>query len=301
MLWGKGKMSKATYQSKPIKVYENETNFFVEICPTQKHRASNIPKRRWNRHIAAWVYPKTTELYEALKTEFQKDAKVFDIKCPVRPQISINDMKLRLENTRKLKAEKNKIAQGKLEQQFNAVIDKLDGLTRHIEKIEDCNDTMQDLLLEQVSNTEKLTTNHEKESQIASDESLEMTLLLIAFEVSGRDDSFKLHLSKHHPITKPERFITRTHHLIGTELACIAGIPDTSRITFLERVNLLQEQNMFSSDRAKSVPQTLKSLNHHRNQVAHNINMSEYELKSRSISYLLGLASIWDEVASEPV
>ena len=98
-----------------------------------------------------------------------------------------------------------------------------------------------------------------------------------------------------------KKFITRTHHFLGTELANIAGIPDTSRTTFLDRVNFLQEQGLLSTDKAKSVPQTLKTLNHHRNQVAHNSEMSDFELKGRAITYLMGVASIWDEVASEPV
>jgi hypothetical protein len=294
-------MPKITHQSKPIKVYENETHFFVEICAKQKHRASNIPKRRWNRHITAWVYPKTIELYEALEAEFKMDAEIFDINRPRISRMSSENFESEVKGAYKRSAEINKNDQQKLDEQFNVVIDKLDRLTKHVEKIEDNNDAMQGLLLEQVSHTERLTYNHEEESHVASDESLEMALMLIAFETSGRDESFKQHLSNHHPLTKPERFITRTHHLLGDELASIAGLSEMSRKTFLDKILILQEQNLFNSDKGKSVPQTLKSLNHHRNQVAHNSNMSEYELKSRSITYLMGLASIWDEVASEPV
>ena len=302
-------MPKTPYQSKPIKVYENDTHYLVEICATQKHRASDIPKRRWNRHLTAWVYPKTAELYDALKTEFQKDAEVFDIKPPQvsrvskASQMSVEEMQTRIEESQKKKTENRKNAEEKFDQQFIAVMDKLEGLTRHVEKIEDTNDAMQDLLLEQVSHAEKFANNQNKdnESEVVSDQALELSLMMIAFEASGRDESFKLYLEQHHPITKPERFITRTHHLLGTELANIGGIPDTSRTTFLDRVNFLQEHGLLSMDKAKSVPQTLKTLNHHRNQVAHNSEMSEFELKSRAITYLMGVASIWDEVASEPV
>jgi hypothetical protein len=213
-------MPKTSYQTKPIKVYENDTHFLVEICATQKHRASDIPKRRWNRHITAWVYPKTAELYDALKAEFQKDAEVFDIKRPRESQalkasqISMEDMQSRIEDAQKKKAENRKNTEEKLDQQFSAVMDKLEGLTRHVEKIEDTNDAMQDLLLEQVSHTEKLSShqNKDNEFEMVSDNALELSLMMIAFEASGRDESFKLYLNQHHPITKPERFITRTHH-----------------------------------------------------------------------------------------
>jgi hypothetical protein len=70
---------------------------------------------------------------------------------------------------------------------------------------------------------------------------------------------------------------------------------------FSELINYLQEQELLSTDRSKNVPSSLRTLNHHRNQVAHSYQMDEQELKSRSISYLMGIALMWDEVASEPV
>lgn len=303
-------MPKTTYQSKPIKVYENETHFLVEICAKQKERASNIPKRRWNRHITAWVYPKTAELYDALKAEFEKDADVFDIKRPQvsrvskASQVSVEEMKAQIEEAQKRKAEKLKNAEDKLDLQFNAVMDKLEGLTRHVEKIEDTNDEMQDLLLEQVSHTEKLSKSHKTESEfeVVNDQSLELTLMMIAFEASGRDESFMLYLEPYHPITRPERFITRTHEFLQKELSKVAGLEYNSHLRFHEIVYHLRGSELLNNDKRIDVYHTLNALNAYRDVIAHpKKDLSDSELKSYAISYLMSLAYIWDEVASEPV
>jgi len=73
--------------AKPIRVFENESNFLVEIPANQKTRASRIAGRRWDPNFVAWIYPKTIECYEALKTEFQKDADFFDIRKPKKQPI----------------------------------------------------------------------------------------------------------------------------------------------------------------------------------------------------------------------
>ena len=302
-------MPKTTYPSQPIKVYENDTHYLVEICATQKHRASDIPKRRWNRHITAWVYPKTPELYDALIAEFQKDAEVFDIKRPQTPrvpkasQISVEEMQTRIEEVQKKKAENRKISEEKLDQQFSAVMDKLEGLTRHVEKIEDTNDVMQDLLLEQVSHTEKLSShqNKDNEFEVVSDNALELSLMMIAFEASGRDESFKLYLNQHQPITKPERFITRTHEFLQKELLKIAGLEQGSHLRFYEIVYYLRSSELLNNDKRIDVYHTLNALNSYRNVTAHPKGLSDFELRSYAISYLMSLAYIWDEVASEPV
>ena len=296
-------VSKPTYQKRPLKVYENETHFLVEICASQKHRASDIPKRRWNRHISAWIYPKTIELYETLKNEFQRDAEVFEIGRPAELKPDLEDFNDTLKEVTEKKIEQNRVAKDNLNQQFSNLIDKLDSLTKQVERIEDSNDAVQDLFLEQIAHANKgaIYVKENNEHVAESDESLEQTLILIAFEASGHDESFKKHLSQHHPITKPERFITRTHHLLSDELAKIAGFSGPNHFRFSELITYLQEQELLSKDRAKNVPSTLRTLNHHRNQVAHSYQMDEQELKSRSISYLMGIALIWDEVASEPV
>jgi len=294
---------KPTYQKRPLKVYENETHFLVEICASQKHRASDIPKRRWNRHISAWIYPKTIELYDALKNEFQRDAEVFEIGKPAELKPELEDFKNTLQKVTEKKIEQNRVAKENFNQQFSNLIDKIDSLTKQVERIEDSNDTVQDLFLEQIAHAKKEVADEKgnNEHVTESDETLEQTLILIAFEASGHDESFKKHLSQHQPITKPERFITRTHHLLSDELAKIAGLSGSNNLRFSELINYLQEQELLSTDRTKNVPSTLRTLNHHRNQVAHSYQMDEQELKSRSISYLMGIALIWDEVASEPV
>ena len=294
-------MQKTVPPSKPIKVYENESHFLVEISASQKERASDIPKRRWNRHLTAWVYPKTTELYDALQAEFQHDAEVFDIKRPAVPRVSLEEMESSIEKFKERNAENRKSAQEKLDQQFNAVLDKLDGLTKHVEKIEDSHDAMQELFIEQGTKAVKHTANNENEHQVADDEPLEMALILIAFEASGRDESFKKHLSNHHPITKPERFITRTHELLHKELVKIAGETDTIHYRFHEVVSFLRSNKLLNDTAKKSIYHTLNALNSFRNTIAHPKELSDSELKSHAISYLMGIAYVWDEVASEPV
>ena len=72
---------------KPIRVYENDDHFLVEIHASQKLRASRIAGRRWDASQVAWVYPKTLQSYEALKNEFQRDADSFEIRKPKRKPV----------------------------------------------------------------------------------------------------------------------------------------------------------------------------------------------------------------------
>ena len=163
---------------------------------------------------------------------------------------------------------------------------------------------MQYLLLEQVSHTEKLSNhqNKDNEFEMVSDQALELSLMMIAFEASGRDESFKLYLEQHQPITKPERFITRTHEFLQKELSKVAGLEYNSHLRFHEIVYHLRGSELLNNDKRIDVYHTLNALNAYRNVIAHpKKDLSDSELKSYAISYLMSLAYIWDEVASEPV
>ena len=133
------------------------------------------------------------------------------------------------------------------------------------------------------------------------DEQLESVLNQIAFESSGQDESLKKHLQKYNPLSKPERFVMRTHEHLLHALAEIAGDRDPTESAFSKYVHYVKDNRLVENTREKNVPAILFMLNGHRNQIVHSRRMPESELKNRAISYLMGLAQVWSAVAAEPV
>lgn len=292
---------------KPIRVYENETNFLVEIPASQKIRASRIAGRRWDPNFVAWIYPKTIDCYEALKTEFQKDADFFDIRKPkrqpileARASISHDDLNSEFEREWRELSEHT----SNIHSNFSEVSGKLDFLVSTVKSLEDASVTLERMIL--ARNLESnLNSVHDYDSDkcetLDLSEQLELGLKRIAFESSGRDLSFKQHLEKFNPVLKPERFVTRTHEHLLHALAEISGDPNPSESAFSRYVNHVKNDGLVRNDREKKVPAILFMLNGHRNQIIHSKDMQESELQNRAISYLMGVAQIWSEIASQPV
>ena len=292
---------------KPIKVLENETHFLVEIPASQKIRASRIAGRRWDAHLVAWVYPKTLDCYESLKAEFSRDAVVFDIRKPKRKPIpepvksSVNnEADHDFENEWKEMSEKTST----IHNSFSDVTGKIDYLVKTIQSLEESSGSLERMILsrhlEAAIEGETESGNAEASSEDIA-EQLESFLKNIAYESSGQDKSFKQHMEKHYPIAKPERFVMRTHEHLLKALAEMSGDVSPRESSFSKYVHYVKENELVPNTREKNVPAILFMLNGHRNQVVHSRNMPEYELKNRAVSYLMGVAQIWREVASEPV
>jgi len=292
---------------KPIRVYENETNFVVEIPANQKIRASRIAGRRWDPRFVAWIYPKTIDCYESLKAEFQKDAELFDIRKPKRQpileaRVNVSDDDSNSEFEREWKELSENTSN--IHTNFSEVSGKLDFLVSTVKSLEDASISLERMIL--ARNLEAALNSDydsavDKSGSLDLSEQLELGLKHIAFESSGRDMSFKQHLEKYNPILKPERFVARTHEHLMHALAAISGDPNPSESAFSRYVNHVKDNGLVRNDREKKVPAILFMLNGHRNQIIHSKDMPEAELQNRAISYLMGVAQIWSEIASEPV
>lgn len=293
--------------AKPIKVFENDTNFLVEIPANQKIRASRIAGRRWDPNFVAWIYPKTIDCYEALKAEFQKDADFFDIRKPKRqPILEARRSTPNDDSSSDFEREWKELSEhtSDIHSNFSEVSGKLDFLVSTVKSLEDASISLERMIL--ARNLESsLYSDQDSEADeshpLDLSEQLEIGLKRIAFESSGRDLSFKQHLEKYNPVSKPERFVTRTHEHLLHALAAISGDPAPSESAFSRYVNHVKDNALVRNDREKKVPAILFMLNGHRNQIIHSKEMSEAELQNRAISYLMGVAQIWSEIASEPV
>ena len=292
---------------KPIRVTENDTNYLVEIPASEKVRASRIIGRRWDPGLVAWVYPKNLDCYESLKAEFSRDADVFDIRKPKRkPVPEFNTTPLDEDGDSDFENEWKELSEKttNIHSTFEDVTQKLDVLVATVKGLEDTNHAIEQMVIAQ--NLEKTLSKdrehgHAQKEEIDQKAMLEKFLKDIAYESSGKDESLRRLLDKHWPISKPERFIMRTHEHLLHALAEMSGDPEPKESSFAKYVTYVKDNHLVSDSRDKKVPATLFMLNTHRNQVVHSKHMPEYELTSRAISYLMGVAFIWRDVASEPV
>lgn len=287
--------------NRPIKVSENGTHYLVEISPGQKHRASRIPGRRWDPNQVAWIYPKTIDCYEALKDEFSRDAASFEIRKPkrkpapqIRPKPVFDDDIFFPDDELKEPAETS----SDIHDGFAEVSEKIDVVLKTIRSLEDSSQEIQQALAENEN------TSEASESEILNGINIEVVedfLKKVAFESSGYDQSFLLHLEMYQPVAAPERFVMRTHEKLVHALAGICGESNIRESAFGRFVKKIQDEELIEDSHEKRILQTLRILNYHRNQIVHSKDMSDAELKNRALSYLMGVASVWREVASEPV
>ena len=291
---------------KPIRVYENDDHFLVEIHASQKLRASRIAGRRWDASQVAWVYPKTLQSYEALKNEFQRDADSFEIRKPKRkPVPEAKLINVNEEPDQDFEREWKELSENtsNIHSNFSDVAGKIDFLVKTVQSLEDSTASVERMIL--AKNLEDNLNSHGKvensKEVLNLDEQLEAVLNQIAFESSGQDESLKKHLQKYNPLSKPERFVMRTHEHLLHALAEIAGDRDPTESAFSKYVHYVKDNRLVENTREKNVPAILFMLNGHRNQIVHSRRMPESELKNRAISYLMGLAQVWSAVAAEPV
>lgn len=291
---------------KPIKVLENNTHFLVEIAASQKERASRIAGRRWDAQLVSWIYPKTIECYEALKAEFERDADKFKIRKPKRKSLpeavrtSQSQDDNDFENEWKEMSEKT----SSIENSFADVSSKVDYLVKTIQGLEETSNSLENMILAQ-----RLESTIEEESGAAentiSDKSLndklEEFLIDIAVASTGNDQSFILHMEKYNPLSKSEQFVMRTHERLLQSIAQMCGDSSPRESSFSDYVNQLKNCYLVEDTREKKIIATLFMLNSHRNQIVHSRNIPDQELKNRAITYLMGVAFIWCEVASEQV
>lgn len=296
-------MNFSSQGEKPIRVLENNTHFLVEISASQKIRASRIAGRRWDSQLVAWVYPKTIDSYEALKVEFSRDAVEFDIRKPKRKSVPVpvkstvddeNDHDF--ENEWKEMSEKT----SSIHDTFSEMTGKIDYLVKSVHSLEESNNSLEQMLLidrlEASMDADK-DSNSEVSKEIDAVEQFEQLLKEIALGTSEHDASFRQHLEIYRPLKQPERFIMRTHEHLLKSLAEMSGNHSPQESAFAKYVENVKANELVP----RHIPGVLFMLNSHRNRVVHSTSMSEHELQSRAIIYLMGVSHIWREVASEPV
>lgn len=91
-----------------IAIQENQAEYLLFIPAFQKERAKAIPGRRWDPERKAWVFPRTTRVYDALITEFGDDLTAVTITRPAVPDSRASPKVLATEN-QELKEEITKI------------------------------------------------------------------------------------------------------------------------------------------------------------------------------------------------
>ena len=287
---------------KLIEVTENDNYFLVQISAKDRFRARKLPGRRWDPKLVSWVYPKTLECYEALEEEFSRDANIFEIKKPQRKTSREYSITNGNQEDRELEYKSETVLKKKasVSQSLIEISDKIDDLTSATNHVEDIANSIEKMILGQNLESSLLEEKSENSNISATEkvEQLEEELKRIAFECSGQDESLKHHLEKFNPLGKPDRFVLRTHEKLARHLSEKCGYSDPRESNFISYANASEEKGYID----KSTKNTLISLNHHRNIVAHPPDaFSEYKFQNRSIAYLMGIALIWGEVASEPL
>lgn len=292
---------------KPIKVLENNTHFLVEISASQKERASRIAGRRWDAQLVAWIYPKTIECYEALKAEFQRDAAEFDIRKPKRkPLPEAVKTSVDSQDDHDFESEWKEMSEktSNIDSSFSEVSSKVDYLVKMVQGLEESSDSLERMIIaermESVIEKDQASSDDDSIKEVLS-EKLEELLINIAYDVSGCDPSFKKHMEKLRPLGRSESFVIQTHERLLRSLKAISGVRPPEGTRFIDYVYYVKNNDLIPSTREKNEIGILLTLNGIRNQIAHPDNMSEYEIVSRAISYLMMLALIWREVASEQV
>lgn len=297
----------------PISVTEENHQYWVRISPQQKERAKRIPGRRWDGEIRAWVYPRTLQVYEDLKNEFERDAQIFEIRKPKRvpspppqrdPQPYDDEI---FEDDWKNLTEKTT----SIHDQFSSLSTGLTRLLEDVKIIRESNNSIQKQLELATENSSEATDDSSSREALnkmsvgwESREDLdvlEKSLLLLAFAISGREPSFAKWIQSHNPLHDATRFITRSHEHIFREMAQMLGEETPDETRFAKFIHALKDQQLVPSDRTHNVPSLLHVLNNHRNSVIHSKTMSDSELKGRSIIYMLNLAMIWGDIAADAI
>ncbi len=283
-----------------IKVYEENNKYLVKIHPSQKLRASRIVGRRWDSGLIAWVYPKTQACYEALKAEFECDSELFSIGLPETQGVSIPPKLVVEEGVSEDEWNDLTYKTADINDKFTSVSEKMDTLLKSFSILEASTNSIEKSLTDQRVSKQKLNMDVDIKSHSGL-QVLEIALKALAYEASGRDKSFFNFFESHNPLTKPEKFVMRTHEHLLYELAAIAGEANPREANFSKYIHTVKDGNLVSLEKGHNVPSILFTLNNHRNNIIHTKGMSESELINRSIIYLMNVALIWKDIASEPV
>jgi len=297
----------------PIEIQETANQYLVKIPPEFNQRARNITGRRWNPELEAWVYPRSLECYEAIQAEFQNDADFFNISPPSNPtntnEEEIGDDSLSSEpndHSEELPENNDSSPEG-IQGQIDEMHEKINMILAHLSHTNEPSKHPRPTQEEQNSNlkADEPTNSADFKTHEKSDldlNLLEKSLILIAFSASGNDPSFANWLNEVRPLCLPSDFISKTHEKIKESLADSINIPDYRNITFIDVIKACREKQIFDTTRHKDVFNTLHFLNKTRNIFSHPPKgFGESERVTRSIIYLLNLALIWQDVASEPV
>ena len=307
----------------PIKLTQDNSYFFVSIHPENRDRAKKIIGRQWDGERRAWVYPKNLDTYNALTEEFKNDADVFDIQRPkIIPTKKAPPEKINNENDlidvfdKKTFIEMNSLNEGhyQINTQLSQIQDILESITdltsahsRHFEDLREGQEIVSKAIIGLKPSPPKkvepkkieilpetLTLNRQKELQL-----IEKVLINIAYETSGKKESFFNWMIKHAPLERPAEFVTATHELIKEQLEKLLVGDVNTEISFGSLIYQNEKENniYIKKDDPVKVFIILRTLNDIRNRFGHPRGIfSPYERWARSILYLMNLALIWNKI-----
>lgn len=310
----------------PIEVLQDDNHFLVRIHPENRDRAKKIAGRQWDGERRAWVYPKDLNTYNALVAEFQADADTFDIRRPktkrpagLKPppeELDTDESEEQLlDELRSLGdlGEKQGMIQDELvqiHQMLESISDIAIDQRRYLKEFQEYQDETTKMLRSINSQAkEKVKTeivevipenlDLDKRKHLAL---MEQALVAIAYNTSGKNESFLKWMQSHPLLERPVEFVNTTHELIKVQLENIVGETNPG-VSFYDLINQAKRENMIFSSRYDTVKifPTLFNLNDIRNRFAHARGVfHQYEKWTRSILYLMNLALIWPKIMMEP-
>jgi hypothetical protein len=307
---------------RPIEIAEDSTHFLVRIHPEDRDRAKKIAGRSWDGDRRAWVYEKDQSTYEALKEEFQNDAKIFDIRRPKNKRPT--GITPPAEDADDGQFDEEIAALGNLGESQGKILNELEQIRQMLGSLGEASGNQSQTLssmcriqeqtaraidkfespIQQIVQTEPLIVlpdelNPENPREL---ELLEKVLVNIACLNVAPEwrPSFSGWMSKYQPLRLPSSFVTRMHESLKRALGNLVG--DTNpRRSFKGLVDqAIRDKLIFAdpNDLTKEPILILKSLNFHRNYFGHP-NDDQSEAWNRSILYLMNLPLIWSIFASD--
>lgn len=321
----------ATSTHGPIRVKEDTTHFLVEIHPKDRDRAKLIPGRRWDGKRKAWVYEKTTQAYEALTSEFKRDAQEFDIRKPKsEPPATIEDPHL-LNYFELVESMQDESEEPKRGADATNIQEELSGIRSIVEDVRD-SFLGQEIILEEIREAQtelqeiaqtppeqpaaptspqqpvepivrevevlpaSLDTTKKKHMRL-----LENTLKHLANSSSGHSASLQKWIDGHQPLMQPYQFVNQTNEYLKKQLRILLDEPDRTE-SFSDLLKQAHDQSLFFVDRDDLIrtESGLHILKNIRNKFGHPPpKFTREEQCNLSTKYLMTLALIWQQIETD--
>ena len=308
----------------PIVITQITDHYLVRIPVSQGDRARKISNYQWDGNRKIWVYPKTSESFDALENEFKSDADVFALQRPItelpttEEKIDAGEVPVEKEDETSPQEEppRNELL-GEIPQMLHGLQDNQENHNRNqqdiLSKQNEINQRLSKIEVKsgKVSKDIKLVTELPKMLDLGNSEHLalfERSLILVAYLNAEESKSFQKWVFRQSPLKSPSEFVTNTQEYLKSHLEKITGKNQESK--FWELVNEIKTQGLIyceNDNDYKEIFQQLHRLQKIRNDFSHlRQHLSHPQKAALSIRYLMDLSSVWqkviveDEVEDEP-